>query len=235
MRLYLLSACVSATFSKGSHVSSPPLHLTRNSRPPSSSVLWLQISSTSYSSPSRLSTAEGVRGLPHGCGAPREGLVLSLAWYLTAMVSGERPGNCLAIVSRDSPCSFSRRIFASSYGVYLILLGVGLEFAVVSLSFVDLMLLCLAERCLLAVEAELRFSVTWYPFPCFPHGSQVNCSWKVGIPSNVTRFKTAFLSGHSSNFATGALIVSSSRTDPCEGGRMGMLRRLRRFGGRDDL
>lgn len=42
--------------------------------------------------------------------------------------------------------------------MYLAPLKVGLEFAVVPSSFVNLVLLCLAERCLLAEEAEPRFS-----------------------------------------------------------------------------
>ena len=86
-------------------------------------------------------------------------------------------------MSQDSPFSFSWRIFASSSGAYLALFEVGLGFAVVSLSFVNLVLLCLAEKCLLDEETERPFSVGWWPIPRSAHGSQVNCSWKVATPS----------------------------------------------------
>jgi hypothetical protein len=124
------------------------------------------------------------------------------------MAPALRPGKCLAIAIQESPCSFSRRIFASSSGVYLALLEV--EVGLPS-SFVDPLLFCLAGQRLFAEETVSRFSVPWYPAPCSAHRPQVNCSMKVGSePFTVTRLRTAFPRGHSSNVPAGLLSVSAS-------------------------
>ena len=80
-----------------------------------------------------------------------------------------------------------------------------------SSSFVDPLLLGFAGRCLLAEEEVPRFSVPRCPAPCSAHGLQVNSSMKVvSEPFNVTRLRTAFPRGHSSNVAAGVMSVSVS-------------------------
>jgi len=90
--------------------------------------------------------------------------------------------------------SFSSRTFALSSGVYLALLEVGLGFAVVSLSFLNLVLHCV-EKYFLAEETERHFSVAWRPIPCSARGSQVNCSWKVATLSNYNALEDCVFQG----------------------------------------
>ncbi len=79
------------------------------------------------------------------------------------------------------------------------------------LSFVIPLLFYLASRRLSAKEIAPRVSVLRCPAPCSAHRPQVNCSMKVGgEPSIVTRWKTAFSKGYSSNVAEGVLSASAS-------------------------
>jgi hypothetical protein len=80
------------------------------------------------------------------------------------------------------------------------------------------LLLCLAGRCLFAEATVPRFSVPRYPARCSAHVPQVNCSMKVGgEPSIVTHLRTAFLTGHSSNVAAGAVRpMPLFEAEPCD-------------------
>ncbi|KAK4096082.1 hypothetical protein N658DRAFT_56763 [Parathielavia hyrcaniae] len=121
-------------------------------------------------------------------------------------------------------------MFSSSAGVYLALLEVDVG---LSSTFVDHLIFCLTGRRLFAGGTVPQFSVPWCT-----HGSQVNCTMKVaGAPSTVTRFRTAFPSDHSSNFATGtsSVSLSLSEEEPCDNGGMQVPRPCRRFARWDDL
>jgi hypothetical protein len=73
------------------------------------------------------------------------------------MARGVRPEKCSAIASQGSHCSFSRRISASSSGVYPLLEAeVDLEWPLM-----DDVLLRFAARRLVAGETELRFILPW--------------------------------------------------------------------------
>ena len=96
----------------------------------------------------------------------------------------------------------------------------------------DPLLFSLASRRLFA-EAASRFSVPRRPAPCSAHGPQVNCSMKVGgEPFILTRLRTAFPSGHSSNFASRASSASPSlsEAEPCDDGGLGMSARAGALG-----